>query len=82
MSENGQKVLADISVNPGRKAPEIASALGLEKRIVNGILYGELKGRVRITGDYHLSPVVGERQAPMDGPGNGDAGPTARGRAC
>jgi hypothetical protein len=52
LSEKGQIIFEYISANPGKKSAEIAGAVGSEKRIVNGILHGELKGKAKPTGDY------------------------------
>ena len=63
MTDNGKKILEYISANPGKKAAEIASAVGLEKRIVNGILYGELKGKAKQTEGYRWITVVAGKPA-------------------
>jgi hypothetical protein len=62
LSEKGEIVLEYISRNPGKKAVEIARALRLEKPVINGILYGELKGKARQNRDYRWFCVVGETQ--------------------
>ena len=40
------KILAEVNTRPGRKAKHIATSLGVTKREVNSILYGQLSARV------------------------------------
>jgi hypothetical protein len=42
-----EKVLNHIRLNGRSKAKEIASALGVDRAIVNDVLYGPLRGKVR-----------------------------------
>jgi hypothetical protein len=62
-----EKVLHHIRLNGPSKAKEIANALGVDRAIVNGALYGRLCWEVRQTREYTWSPV----EAPLTPPAAG-----------
>ena len=53
------KTISVISEEPGLKAREIAERLGLDKKTVNSLLHGQLKGKVRQDNTYRWYPVAG-----------------------
>ena len=57
----GNRIAAVLREKPGMTAKEIAAALGTDKTLVNGLLFGALKGQFRQDHKYRWSPV-----APID----------------
>lgn len=53
------KILSAISAEPGLKAMQLAEKLEAEKKVVNRILHGELRGKVRQDNAYRWYPVAG-----------------------
>jgi very-short-patch-repair endonuclease len=64
----GQLVLEELQRNPGRKASELANALGRDRREVNRCLSYELAGRVQQGSDYRWRLVQRESQRPASAP--------------
>lgn len=56
MNDFDQKILDSINSNPGQKAREIASMLGVDRRTVKSALYGRLKQKVRQDKAYRWYP--------------------------
>lgn len=52
MESLDQKILDEITVRPGQKARDIAKKLNIERSLVNSILYGRLKGKVKQDKNY------------------------------
>lgn len=52
MQDAPTKILAFLKENPGSKARSISSALNLEKQVVNGLLYGQLKSQCKQDATY------------------------------
>src|SRR4029077_19989745 len=53
--DTAEKVLHHIRLNGPSKATQIAHALGVDRAIVNDVLYGPLRGKVRQSPDYAWS---------------------------
>jgi len=52
IEDNSNKILVILSKKPGLKAREIAGILNIDKTIVNSILYGKLKEKCQIDGNF------------------------------
>lgn len=66
-----QRVLAELQRAPGRKASELAEALGVERRDINRCLAYVLAGRVQQGADYRwrlIDSRTPTSQAPSDRP--------------
>lgn len=58
-NSSGERILRELTKNPGQKAEELASLLGIERQSVNRILAYELKGKVQQGSDYRWRLVGG-----------------------
>lgn len=54
-----EKIISVISEQPGLKARKIAERLDVDKKAVNSLLHGLLKGKVRQDNTYRWYPVAG-----------------------
>jgi very-short-patch-repair endonuclease len=52
MTDLDNRIIEMLEHNPGQKAAQIASTLGVERQLVNSALYGRLTGRVRQDKSY------------------------------
>ncbi len=57
MSDLAHQVAAIVAENPGLRAREIAKRLGVDRKIVNACLYGELKANFRQDNRYCWYPI-------------------------
>ena len=71
-----EKILHHIRLNGPSKATQIANVLGVDRAIVNEVLYGSLRGKVRQSRDYtwSLAEVPQTRPDPAGSPKNSREG--------
>jgi KaiC/GvpD/RAD55 family RecA-like ATPase len=70
MTELDSQIMQVLEARPGQKASQIATTLGVDKKLVNSALYGPLKGRVQQDKGYHwyLKGVSGIDKREEEGP--------------
>ena len=56
---SAEDILRYIQANPGKRATEIAADLHLDKKLVNSLLYGKLRGSVTQDKSYKWWPKEG-----------------------
>ena len=56
MNELEQKIINIIKNEPGQKAKDIAKQLGIERKLINSVLYNRLKGKIKQDKDYRWYP--------------------------
>lgn len=56
MNDLDEKILESLRAKPGQKAREIADELGVDKTLVNSVLYNRLKAQVRQDNSYRWYP--------------------------
>lgn len=63
MNSLDERILDVLTKQPGQKARDLAALLGVDRSLVNSVLYGPLKGKVRQDSNYRWYPkVAGERE--------------------
>jgi len=66
MTELDNRIIQALESRPGQKAGQIAAILGVERKLVNSALYGQLKELVQQDKGYHWylkgSPVLDKRE--------------------
>jgi hypothetical protein len=65
--DTAEKILHHIRLNGRSKATQIADALDVDRAIVNGLLYGPLRGKVRQSRDYTWSLAEAPQTRPHAG---------------
>lgn len=58
-----EEIIRVITEEPGLKAKKIAELLNVDKKAINGLLHGQLKGKVRQDNAYRWYPATGISQA-------------------
>lgn len=70
MNDLDREILQAIIAKPGQQAKQIAGRLGLDRKIVNSVLHGVLKGKVHQDRSYgwHPKHVAGVERHEKRGP--------------